>query len=539
MIVSSFSPFGRYPLYSVLATTLSLCALLAGLSLWGSIESQRQFDAVTGQLLNACLSGLRQDAACQTADALNHTLRQRMAVLLLLQSLCCALIMLGAALIAQRGYRVLVRRTRDALDLCPPAARERGRDEVDTLIESLAELTAHQTGLDAQERWRQQLDSEQLHHNAQVLQVLYQLMRLFGQDDVSAPKLLGALRLLEVALGAKTVALRLQGSARDTLGAGTVLATRSEPRLIATLADTIPGARDCGARVVSPTEGCPVYSLLVPLQRHGAPLGTLVAEFADTARVDNTQIHLADGFAQLAALAISSLSRIQEERRIALMEERGAIAAELHDSLAQSLAFMKIQLARLQTGLDRDANAPEVHQTVAELREGLAAAYHEVRELISTFRVSMGPGGLRAAVQETIEEFSQRSGLDIVFDDGMDKCQLEVNEEFHVLQLMREAIANAVRHAFASHVWVAAHYSADHQFTVTIDDDGRGDGRGDGLDGRDAEIGHYGVTIMRERARSLGGTLTIEARSGSGTRVRLNFAPQRFPIDSPTGENAA
>ena len=381
MIVSSFSPFGRYPLYSVLATTLSLCALLAGLSLWGSIESQRQFDAVTGQLLNACLSGLRQDAACQTADALNHTLRQRMAVLLLLQSLCCALIMLGAALIAQRGYRVLVRRTRDALDLCPPAARERGRDEVDTLIESLAELTAHQTGLDAQERWRQQLDSEQLHHNAQVLQVLYQLMRLFGQDDVSAPKLLGALRLLEVALGAKTVALRLQGSARDTLGAGTVLATRSEPRLIATLADTIPGARDCGARVVSPTEGCPVYSLLVPLQRHGAPLGTLVAEFADTARVDNTQIHLADGFAQLAALAISSLSRIQEERRIALMEERGAIAAELHDSLAQSLAFMKIQLARLQAGLDRDPNAPEVHQTVAELREGLAAAYHEVRDL--------------------------------------------------------------------------------------------------------------------------------------------------------------
>ena len=147
----------------------------------------------------------------------------------------------------------------------------------------------------------------------------------------------------------------------------------------------------------------------------------------------------------------------------------------------------------------------------------------------------MGPGGLRAAVQETIEEFSQRSGLDIVFDDGMDKCQLEVNEEFHVLQLMREAIANAVRHAFASHVWVAAHYSADHQFTVTIDDDGRGDG----LDGRDTEIGHYGLTIMRERARSLGGTLTIEARSGSGTRVRLNFAPQRFPIDSPTGENAA
>ena len=535
MIISSFSPLGRYPLYSVLATTLALCALLAGLSLWGSIESQRQFDTVAGQLLNLCQSGLQQDAACQAANALNQTLRQRMALLLLLQALSCALIILGAALITQRGYRVLVRRTRDALNLCPPAARERGRDEVDTLIKSLTELTSRQSGLDAQERWRQQqLDSKQLHHSAQVLQVLYQLMHLFGQGDVSAPKLLSALRLLEVALGAQTVALRLQGSARDTLGAGAVLATRSEPRLMAMLADTVPSARDSGARTVPPTEECPVYSLVVPLQRHSAPLGILVAEFVDTARVDNAQIHLADGFAQLAALAISSLTRIQEERRIALMEERGAIAAELHDSLAQSLAFMKIQLARLQVGLGRDANAPDVHQTVAELRKGLAAAYHEVRELISTFRVSMGPGGLRAAVQETIEEFSQRSGLDIVFDDGMDKCQLEVNEEFHVLQLMREAIANAVRHAFASQVWVAARYSSDHQFTVTIDDNGRGDG----LDGRDAEIGHYGMTIMRERARSLGGTLTTEARAGGGTRVRLNFAPQRFPIDSPTGENA-
>jgi two-component system nitrate/nitrite sensor histidine kinase NarX len=292
-----------------------------------------------------------------------------------------------------------------------------------------------------------------------------------------------------------------------------------------------PATRDSGARAIAPSEEFPYSSLVVPLVRNGVPIGTLVAEFAGDERLDDPQAHLAESFARLAALAISGRSRSQEERRVVLMEERGAIAAELHDSLAQSLAFMKIQVARLQAGLDHDAPRDEVRQAALELREGLSAAYHEVRELIAAFRVRMGPGGLRVAVQEAIDDFSQRSGLEIAFDDQMASCLLEVNEEFHVLQLVREAIANAVRHAHANHVWVGAQFRADqHQFSVTVDDDGHG------LDPAATDSGRYGLSIMRERARSLRGTLEVEPRAGGGTRVRLVFAPQRFPIDSPSPE---
>lgn len=534
MIVPSFRPSGRYPMYSALVAALGLIALLAAFSLWGSIESQRQFDAAAVDLLGRCAGAPgAADAECRSALALQRTLEQRIAVMLLLQGLCCALILVGTALLAHRGYHVLVRRTRDALELCPPAARERGRDEIDRLVQSLGELSARQAGLAAEDRWQQQLGSEQLRRQGLALQTLQQAMQLFGQGDISEFNLLHALRLLETALGARTVALRLHASAREALGAGAVLSTRGEPRLLARLAEAPPGARDTGARVVPPSEEVPAYTLVLPLVRHGAAIGTLLAEFADTLRVEDPQTHLAESFAQLAALAISGLSRSQEERRMVLMEERSAIAAELHDSLAQSLAFMKIQVARLQAALEADGDevaAGPARQAAAELREGLSAAYHEVRELIAAFRVRMGPGGLRVAVQDAIEDFGQRSGLEIAFDDRMGRCQLEVNEEFHVLQLVREAIANAVRHARAEHVWVAAHYGAqEHQFTMTIDDDGRGLATADGAGS------HYGLTIMRERARSLHGSLSVEPREGGGTRVRLDFAPQRFPSGEDNG----
>ncbi|HSV68718.1 MAG TPA: ATP-binding protein [Methylibium sp.] len=534
MIVSSFGPRGRYPLYRGLALALALCALLAALGLWAALESQRQFELPLGPLLERCRQAAPAEAAlCRRVEPLGRVLEQRLAVLLLLQGLCAALIVVGVALIGHRAYHVLVRRTRDTLELVPPAARERGRDEVERLVEGLAELTAQTTGAAAADRWQARVNAEQFRRNGLALHALHQAVRLLAQGEASEASLRQALRLLEAALGARTVALQLHGSAPDALGTGPLIATRGEPQLLSRLASMAPATRDSGARAIAPTEELPCSSLVVPLARDGVPIGTLVAEFAGDERLDDPQAHLAESFARLAALAISSLSRRQEERRMVLMEERGAIAAELHDSLAQALSYMKIQVARLQAALDRDAPREEVRRTADELREGLAAAYREVRELIAAFRVRVGPGGLRAALQEAIDGFGQRSGLEIAYTDGMAACRLEPNEELHVLQLVREAIANAVRHAQAGHVWVDAQYRADeHLLIVSVEDDGQG------LDSSAVEAGHYGLGIMRERARSLRGECSVEPRAGGGTRVRLSFAPARFPADPPATEPA-
>lgn len=508
MIVSSFGPRGRFPLYRRLALTLALVALLALLGLWAAIEAQHQF-----------------------AQLPDQPVEQRLAVLLLLQGLCAALIVVGVALIGHRAYHVLVQRSTESLDMLPPAARERGRDEIERLIEGLAEFNARASGSATAERWQARVNAEQFRRNGLALHTLHQAVRLLSQGEACEQSLRQTLRLLEAALGAQTVGLQLHGSAREALGGAASIATRGEPHLLAGLSMLPPATRDSGARAITPTENCPYSSLLIPLARDGVPIGTLVAEFAADERLDDPQTHLAESFARLAALAISGLSRRQEERRIALMEERSAIAAELHDSLAQALSYMKIQVARLQAGLDRDAPRDEVRRTSEDLREGLAAAYREVRELIAAFRVRVGPGGLRAALQEAIDVFGQRSGLEIAYADRIGTCRLDPNEELHVLQLVREAVANAVRHAQAGHVWVVADYRADeHLFTVTVEDDGLG------LDPSTDDAGHYGLSIMRERARSLRGDCSVEPREGGGTRVRLIFAPLRFPADRPITE---
>jgi two-component system nitrate/nitrite sensor histidine kinase NarX len=515
----------RYPLYTGLTVMLAGCALCAALAFWGSVETERQFSQVFGRMVALCAApAAAEGALCDVVAGVERALLERVAVMLLLQGLCVLAIVVGCTLIAHRAYRLLVCRSEAALSLMPESSRARGRDEIERLVESLAELTARQAGLEAEVRWRQQVTAEQLRRKALELQTLHQVARTFTNSEVSAFSLLGGLAQLESALGARTVALSLGAAARQALGADAVLATHGEPAIMGQLADQT-AAREITARVVPPGAAGPTCSLVLPVCRGDLALGTLVAEFPEHARVDDPQVKLAESFAHLAALALSGVSRSQEERRVALMEERTAIAGELHDSLAQSLAYMKIQVARLQRGLDREKHPADVAQAARELREGLSAAYREVRDLIAAFRVRMGPGGLLSSVQATIDEFAQRSGLDISFVHDLGRCQLGVNEEFHVMQVIREAVSNTVRHARAYHVWVSMHYGPGHLLTVIVDDDGRG------LTNPYAETNHYGLSIMRERASSLGGEVSVVHRPGGGTRVQLAFAPQKLPAD--------
>lgn len=527
MLSSVFGPRSRYPLYTGLLAILGGGVLAAALSLWGSLEIQRQFEGVFTELIELCSRSPQAASAavCTALAQVEHALLERVAVMLLLQGLCFALILAAGVLLARHGHGLLVRRTDAALGLTSESARARGRDEIDRLVESLAELSARQAAFEAQGRWQRQTRGQQLRRKSQALEALHQVARMFCAGDVSEFSLVRGLALVETALGARTVALCLSEAARQALSTGGVLSTRGEPAIVRGLAQEA-GARETAARIVPPSALCDSPSLVVPLCRGDAFVGTLVAEFSQAARVEDPQVNLAESFAHLAALAISSVSRSREERRVALMEERGAIAAELHDSLAQSLGFMKIQVARLQRRLERDNQPADAAQMARELREGLSAAYGEVRELITAFRARMDPGGLLATVQETIDEFGQRSSLDIGFVHDTERCHLQVNEEFHVMQVIREALSNAVRHARAHHVWVSAHYGPEHVFTVTVDDDGRG------VTDFHTESKHYGLSIMRERARSLGGELAVDQRPGGGTRVRLTFAPQRLPIDT-------
>ncbi len=224
---------------------------------------------------------------------------------------------------------------------------------------------------------------------------------------------------------------------------------------------------------------------------------------------------LADLFA--ASLSLAQLG--QKQARLALMEERAVIARELHDSLAQALSAQKLQLARLKRLMQKESGQAQLDDSVQQIDRGLNSAYRQLRELLTTFRIKVNEPGLKPALQATMEEFGDNSGLHIESDFQLDHCPLTPNEEVHCLQIIREALSNVVKHAEAEHCWLRLIQDGIGTINVEIEDDGIG------IRPEEQRTGHYGLIILRERANSLNGSISIGLRPGGGTRVHLRFPP--------------
>jgi two-component system nitrate/nitrite sensor histidine kinase NarX len=261
-----------------------------------------------------------------------------------------------------------------------------------------------------------------------------------------------------------------------------------------------------------------------PVADQGHRYGTLRVIPGGGRALEPWQIPLLEALANQLAAALNLQGRLREGRRLVLHEERSILARELHDSLAQSLSYLKIQAVRLEAALSGKAPAGSSgpHAIVSEMREGISSAYRQLRELLMTFRLKIGGEGLATALAETVDEFRLRADLEIAVDDRLAAGVLSPNEEVHVLQIVREALSNATRHARAGHVKVRLSSDAESGVvSVEVSDDGVG------LGADSHRRGHYGLTIMRERASSLGGTIQIASTGSSGTAVRLRFRPRQ------------
>lgn len=258
--------------------------------------------------------------------------------------------------------------------------------------------------------------------------------------------------------------------------------------------------------------------LSLPLKDTETSYGVLQLELARGKKLESWQTQLLEALSRHIGIAIGTARRSEQSRRLSLLEERAALARELHDSLAQSLAYMKIQVSRLKPLVDKPRSGDEAGQVLGELREGLNSAYRQLRELLTTFRLRIEGEGMAAALQTTVAEFSSRGDLPIALEVHLAGCPLSANEEIHTLQIVREALSNVVNHARARHARVSVECGSDGSVSAIIEDDGIGIRK-------TAGVHHYGMTIMEERAKNLGGTLTAEKPATSGTRVTLHFMP--------------
>lgn len=209
----------------------------------------------------------------------------------------------------------------------------------------------------------------------------------------------------------------------------------------------------------------------------------------------------------------------QKNRQQLIKNERNIIANELHDSLAQTLASLRFQVRILDQGLQPIGDYMAI-KTLESVEHGLDEATTDLRELIAHCRVPIEQQGLVHAVERAVEKFRKETGIHILLQSDEQVPVLPSNMELNAYRIVQEALANIKKHANAYIVRVLLSCDDDGNIRLLIENDGEGF---DQKEIHSAEGQHLGLTIMKERAKHLGGVLKIESEPDEGTRVELKF----------------
>jgi signal transduction histidine kinase len=230
-------------------------------------------------------------------------------------------------------------------------------------------------------------------------------------------------------------------------------------------------------------------------------------------------------FAALAAIAIDSAHLHSRLSSLAISEERLRIAHEMHDGLAQVLAYVntKAQVVKEHLRHDRgDEASRHLDQLAAAARE----IYTDVRESIIGLRTAMPAASDRSlaeSLREYVTAWSHQHSLECSVTIEEDP-RLSAHAELQLLRILQEALANVRKHAHAQKVAVCLGRDGD-VWTLAIQDDGIGFKPGDL--GR-SEFPRFGLATMRERAESIGGTVALESSHGQGTRLLVSLPFQNL-----------
>ena len=241
----------------------------------------------------------------------------------------------------------------------------------------------------------------------------------------------------------------------------------------------------------------------------------------DTSELCDDINRLAEWLESLAADQEAQL--LQQQSRLARhsdrllrFEDRSAIANELHDSLAQSLASLKMQVRVLDDTLRQD-NEVAIWKEMENIQAGLDEANIELRELITYFRLPVDGNGVVSAIEKAVSRFRLTSSIEAVLQNHWPAVNLPVEYERQVLRIVQEGLANVRKHSGADMVRILLNQAHDAR-RVLIEDDGIGMSLTSG-----ETDNHFGLSIMQERAGSIGATLQLESEPGDGTRIILTL----------------
>jgi len=257
----------------------------------------------------------------------------------------------------------------------------------------------------------------------------------------------------------------------------------------------------------------------IPICSKQQMLGMLNLFFKTPRVLPPSEIRLMESVGQHLGVAIENQRLVAREKEMAVSEERNLLAQELHDSIAQSLAFLNIQVQLLRNDLQQGQITTAL-QGVEQIREGVQESYDDVRELLVHFRTRISEADLETAVRSALEKFEGQTGISTSFLYCGTVPEFPPEHVLQAMHIVQESLSNVRKHAKASRVDVELR--CDRECSLIIRDDGTG------FDpARDVGDTHIGLGIMRERAHRIDAILTLESTPGQGTRVCLALPRRR------------
>jgi two-component system, NarL family, nitrate/nitrite sensor histidine kinase NarX len=238
--------------------------------------------------------------------------------------------------------------------------------------------------------------------------------------------------------------------------------------------------------------------------------------FAEEKNITEDVRRTLKSYAELIHVALRNVWQSQDSHQVDLLAERQSIANEIHDSLAQTLYFAKIRSSLLLDAMKTN-NELLAYKCAQDIDEALENSQKTVRELVTHFRCQMDPRGLIFALQKLVNDFVARTKIVLEYENELEGISLPQEYELQVFLIIRESLVNIATHSGAtiSRLTVTRN---NNEYRFVVEDNGGG------VSNDLPSEGHYGMTIMSERALRIGGVVEVESLQGRGTRVQLVFS---------------
>jgi two-component system nitrate/nitrite sensor histidine kinase NarX len=500
------------------------------------------------------MAALRAEAAAfvDGVDALVNAIEAHMsrwtALQHLMQTVVLTLAVAGAITLLLTGYRFVLepvsqlKRAIERLQGGDFGARIRpsSKDEFGTLADGFNALAEDLQSMYRNLEAKVAEKTSQLQEKGERLQALYDVSTLITDATTLEALASGFTQRIARVAHADAVALRWsdEGNQRYLLLASQGL----PPSMIEHEQCLKAGDCHCGAPLAAPgVRVIPVHALpqgnlghcaradfgtvvSLPIRLHERTMGELDLFYNAEVAPSQAERSLLEALVAHLSAAMENLRLDSLAKEAAVSQERVLLARELHDSIAQSLAFLKIQVQLMRDAL-ASGNAQRVQSVLAEIDTGVRESYGDVRELLLHFRTRANGEDIEPALQTTLRKFEHHSGIKASLRMHGQGLPLTPDLQIQVLHILQEALSNVRKHARASQVWLDVQQQPHWRFEV------RDDGVGFDAEDPGRSETHVGLRIMAERAERIGAALDVISTPGQGSSVVLELASVAAPAE--------